>query len=85
MVGFFSSCRLIVQNRSDLTQEEHFDYLIAPRPYMDSATVEELRLKHAVVIQCYARGMFARTEARRLRQDLRDGRINVVEVWDDLA
>lgn len=46
------------------------DYYILPRSYMDSDLVGDLKLKKAIVIQCYARGMFARTRARRLWKEL---------------
>lgn len=39
------------------------------RPYFSSADKAALQLEHAVIIQCHARGMFARRRARQLRKD----------------
>ncbi|EKX39769.1 hypothetical protein GUITHDRAFT_89024, partial [Guillardia theta CCMP2712] len=56
--------------RDDLHLEDGGDYVIEPREYLDSEEWERRRLEATVVIQCYTRGMFARTLARKYRYEL---------------
>ena len=46
------------------------DYTIESRPYIDSEEVARRRLAATIVMQCYTRGMFARTRARNLKAEL---------------
>jgi hypothetical protein len=57
--------------RSDVLVSTDRDYVIVPRPYFDSEAWGKQRLKNCIVIQCYARGMKARTRARELRAAIR--------------
>jgi len=51
------------------------DVEVAPRkPYFSSADKHALIMEMCVVIQCHARGMFARRRARQLRKQKRDQR-----------
>jgi len=45
------------------------DVIAIPEPYFSSADLAALHLEKAVVIQCHARGMFARKRARQLRSE----------------
>lgn len=47
-------------------------YLMPRRPYFSSADKAALMLEHCVIIQCHARGMFARRRARQLRQETKE-------------
>jgi len=54
---------------------EETDRVMEPRvPYFSSADLAALTLEKVVIIQCHARGMFARKRARQLRKD-RDDRL----------
>jgi hypothetical protein len=57
--------------RADIHVGTDRDYVIVPRPYLDSEAWGKQRLKNCIVIQCYARGMKARTRARELRASIR--------------
>merc|ERR1711959_623400 len=61
--------------KSGLHISEHGDKFIEPRkPYFSSADLSALILEKTVIIQCHARGMFARKRARQLRKE-RDDRL----------
>jgi len=60
---------------TQMTREDHFvdvraDYIIEPRAYLDAAHYAKVRLQATIVIQCYTRGMFARSLARQSRAQL---------------
>jgi hypothetical protein len=60
---------------TQMTREDHFvdvraDYMIEPRAYLDAAHYAKVRLQATIVIQCYTRGMFARSLARQSRAQL---------------
>ena len=60
---------------TQMTREDHFvdvrdDYVIEPRAYLDSEHYAKVRLQATIVIQCYTRGMFARSLARQSRAQL---------------
>lgn len=56
--------------REDLRVEARTDYVIVAREYKDSALWDRVRLRATIVIQCYARGMFSRSLARKCRYEL---------------
>jgi len=61
--------------KAGLHISEHGDKVIEPRkPYFSSADLSALILEKTVIIQCHARGMFARKRARQLRKE-RDDRL----------
>jgi hypothetical protein len=61
--------------KSGLFLSEHGDkFLEARKPYFSSADLNALILEKTVIIQCHARGMFARKRARQLRKE-RDDRL----------
>lgn len=56
--------------KTGLHIDESNDRLLSPRrPYFSSADKAALVLEMCVIIQCHARGMFARRRARQLRKD----------------
>merc|ERR1719399_1850554 len=56
--------------KAGLYIDEGNDRLLSPRkPYFSSADKAALVLENVVIIQCHARGMFARRRARQLRKD----------------
>ena len=60
---------------TQMTREDHHvdareDYVIEPRPYLDAEYYAATRLQATIVIQCYSRGMFARSKARLMRAEL---------------
>merc|ERR1711904_462322 len=61
--------------KSGLYISENGDKVLEPRkPYFSSADLSALILEKTVIIQCHARGMFARKRARQLRKE-RDDRL----------
>eukprot|EP00698_Gefionella_okellyi_P004394 TRINITY_DN14057_c0_g1_i1.p1 TRINITY_DN14057_c0_g1~~TRINITY_DN14057_c0_g1_i1.p1 ORF type:complete len:396 (+),score=79.15 TRINITY_DN14057_c0_g1_i1:35-1189(+) len=56
--------------RPGLDIEERTDVPLHARPYFDSASYMKLIEQKALIIQCFARGWFARTVARQMRADL---------------
>jgi hypothetical protein len=57
-------------SKAGLYIDTNKDYEIAPRkPYFSSADKAALVLEKCVIVQCHARGMFARRRARQLRKD----------------
>ncbi|KAJ1491989.1 hypothetical protein T484DRAFT_2018087 [Baffinella frigidus] len=57
-------------DREDLAVEERSDYVIEAREYMDAVAFAKKKLAAALVVQCYARGMFARSLARQSRYEM---------------
>ena len=54
--------------------------MIEPRPYLDSEQWSKIRLKATNVIQCYTRGMFARSLARKFKAELEYNRQYYLEM-----
>jgi hypothetical protein len=56
--------------KNGLYIDQNNDVLMSPRrPYFSSADKAALVLEKCVILQCHARGMFARRRARQLRKD----------------
>lgn len=58
--------------RPGIYVDDTVDAEVAPLPYFDSVSLDALRLEKTIVIQSFARGMFARTRARDRRAMLRE-------------
>jgi len=56
--------------REGVATETRTDYAIEPRAYVDAAEFARRKAAAALVIQCYARGMFARSLARQSRYEM---------------